>query len=1743
MLRFLSILIFVCVSFYSLKAQNPCTISNWGNLLSNDCGDIQASGGLAAGSPVIFCEGQTVTVENNSSPVAEIQKTYIDWGDGTCEMFSNFQASMTHIYDFPNDTCILNLDGTIVFNIKLGVEKSCPVNKRSFNSVNFSIKVRFKPIASFNANPQTACISTPVDFTNTSCENTNNPVYLWDMGNGTTFTTENVLDYVYPGGGTYTVSLTVTNSCGSDTETRTISVLPPATANAAPSDTQICAGGTVSFTNTSTNASAYNWIVTPLSGVVFVAPTNSNSATPIIRFNTPGTYTVKLLVVGCGSPEWMTTITVLAPAAINIATIPDQCAATSVSISPTASISGTNTTVMWSFPSGNPGSSSNNSPGPIAYPSQGTFIVTATATNICNTVVDMDTFVVAAQATAAFMPSTTDLCGPDDILTLTNASTNGSSFTWSIMPNSGFTYVSGTNASSVNPQIKFSQEGTYTIKLKVNACGNPETTAIVNVRLKPSVALVNTLDKCEQSISLTPSTLSTIGGGAATSVEWTFLNGSIPTFSGTNPPPVTFSGVNIFAVSVAVSNQCGTQIATDTFKILPLAIAAATISDDTLCAPSELLILTNTTTNAFSNNPYTWSVTPSVGAAFTGGTSATSANPQFLFTKEGLFTIKLEVNGCGMPVWDTTVLVILEPLATVAQIPEGCIDVSLNPLTYTQLTNIGSANINWIFGGATPSTASGAAPGLVNFMGYGNHFISVTVSNVCGSVTSVDSFQIIQPSAVSVTPAGPFCNSDAPVQLQGTPTGMWSGPGVSPTGVFTPANAPLNTPIQLVFQVGSATCTVFDTLIVLVRGTVVAAGLDKSVCSNSGLLSLNNYSPAGGIWTGDSVTTNGVFDPILSNNGANVLSYTFTDPVSGCVNSDQVIITVLGVPTAGLDSIGRTCVDEPLDLGPFSGGVGVASCQWDFGDGGTANVCDPIHTYTTPGNYTLTIFVENSAGCKDTASAEIQVVTPPNALFVTDTTMGCADLAVTINNISAINDYTLYIWNYGNGVIDTLPQPGTIVFTQGETDTIYTIKLQSVNGCGTASASIPITVFPRPQVRFGTDVSSGCTPLEVNFNNVSVGDPNFYRWYVNNVLVDTSFQLPQQVFYTVDQDSTYFIALVAGNECGLDTVIHSVIVKPNPVVAFFNTDTLVGCQPFAIRLIDYSTEGLYVSWDLGDGTTAVGDTVSHTYNTAGTFIVQEFVNNGCGFDTSFISITVLPAPDVSFSHNPYICQGDTLFFQNTSADIIGSYWDFGDGNTDSTQTNTFHVYDMPGQYSVKMTGLAVTTGCPATANSPLEVKTLPEPAVSLPDSLGCQPLTIQPINTTPGNNNFYVWNFGDGTTATGVSGQHIYPDPGQYTIGLVVTDFYGCKNDWSFNPIQVYPKPIAEFTTDQTELCATPTTVLFTNQSVNADAYQWNFGVLGNSTAINPSLLITGPTTISINLQAENQYGCRDTLIRSAKVYTRPDLDFMVADQVGCEPYFVFFENNSTGVNQYSWYFGDGGQSNQASPTHLYETAGVYKVSLYASADSICFDSLVFNNYITVQPSPLSNFSYAFVNDTTVVPNGIVRFSDLSLNAIRWRWDFGDGDTSVQRNPTHRYMVNGPRTVQLITYNIIGCPDTARIEILPEFFGNLYMPNALSPESGSPAEREFRAVGLGLVEFDLSIYASNGQRVWNTKALTEGQPSEGWNGRLNNQGELLPQGVYWWKATARFENGRIWRGMAFEVGGEPITEGKVLLIR
>jgi len=182
------------------------------------------------------------------------------------------------------------------------------------------------------------------------------------------------------------------------------------------------------------------------------------------------------------------------------------------------------------------------------------------------------------------------------------------------------------------------------------------------------------------------------------------------------------------------------------------------------------------------------------------------------------------------------------------------------------------------------------------------------------------------------------------------------------------------------------------------------------------------------------------------------------------------------------------------------------------------------------------------------------------------------------------------------------------------------------------------------------------------------------------------------------------------------------------------------------------------------------------------------------------------------------------------------------------------------------------------------------------------------------------------------------------------------------------------------------------------------------------------------------------------------------------------------------------------------------------------------------------NTSYSLSDGYMVKRELLVIFINESQNADRFLWDFGDGTTSTLLNPEHEYNINRSVRVILTAFNDNGgaytCADSIEKPVDPEWITTFFAPNALSPEFGPSEVGVFKPVGIGLRSYRIAIYSPWGEQVWYSEALENSSPVESWNGRKHNEGEILPQGAYSWRADIEFVN-----------GASKVVTGSVTLLR
>ena len=577
---------------------------------------------------------------------------------------------------------------------------------------------------------------------------------------------------------------------------------------------------------------------------------------------------------------------------------------------------------------------------------------------------------------------------------------------------------------------------------------------------------------------------------------------------------------------------------------------------------------------------------------------------------------------------------------------------------------------------------------------------------------------------------------------------------------------------------------------------------------------------------------------------------------------------------------------------------------------------------------------------------------------------------------------------------------------------------------GFSSAQAPVANFT------GTPLS-GCSPIIVVFTDLSTNNPTSWSWNFGNGST-SSLRNPTATYFN---PGTYTVTLTATNASGSNTLVRTsyVTVFAQPTVNFTANDT-AGCFPHTVNFTDLSNGGAGNSittweWDFGDGTLSNLQNPSHTYITSGNFTVTLKVTNDKGCVRTYSRpqyIRITPGVVVNFSDSYPITQCAppiNVTFNNTSTGpgVLTYSWDFGDGGT-STQQNPSHIYNSPGVYPVSLT-VTSDQGCSNTLvqDTAVVIDTIIVD-FSGPDSI-CLGQYVYLSNTsypTPGSS---YWDLGNGQFSTFPATPVLYTTAGTYQVKLRTVFPSGCIDSIT-KPIVVLPRPVSNFTADDTVQCQPPLTVNFQNTSVNGVSYQWNFGDGGTSTQQNPSHTYNALGDYTVTLITTNALGCKDTLVKPAYVkIRRPQISFPGFPIEGCVPFtinpvanIITFDT----VTSYFWQFGDGNTSTLQNPTHVYPNQGTYTMTLTITTTNGCTETFTMGSAVKVGTRPTVNF---IANPLTSCARQPIQFTDQSVPADQWIWHFGDGSTSTLQNPIHNYTDTGYFDVKLIAINN-GCRDS-----------------------------------------------------------------------------------------------------------------------
>lgn len=331
---------------------------------------------------------------------------------------------------------------------------------------------------------------------------------------------------------------------------------------------------------------------------------------------------------------------------------------------------------------------------------------------------------------------------------------------------------------------------------------------------------------------------------------------------------------------------------------------------------------------------------------------------------------------------------------------------------------------------------------------------------------------------------------------------------------------------------------------------------------------------------------------------------------------------------------------------------------------------------------------------------------------------------------------------------------------------------------------------------------------------------------------------------------------------------------------------------------------------------------------------------------------------------------------------------------------------------------------------------------------------------------------------------------GNYTVAIAITSPSAC-NSSSSTSVVMSPNPTV--TVNSPTTCGSPAILT----ASGATSYSWS------TTAATSS--ITVPATAATYTVVGTTNGCTGSAVSTVTTSAPPLVNFAADTLQGCNPLPVIFTANTTGNTgaTYTWNYGDNTTGTGSNPSHTYTSSGCKTVILTVSLSASCAVSDTIPCMIDVYSKP--DVDFVISPSEVDILNPIANFYNNSTNSTAWLWDFGEASsTSTLENPTHTYSSTGNFPVKLFATNAAGCADSITYYILVNDIITLFVPNTFSP-NGDDVNDVFYVYSYGMDPdyYEFSIFDRWGNRIFKTKDL-----AEGWNGAVNNQGEIVERDVY-----------------------------------
>lgn len=1281
----------------------------------------------------------------------------------------------------------------------------------------------------------------------------------------------------------------------------------------------------------------------------------------------------------------------------------------------------------------------------------GTYTVTMQDINLCTTSAPVS--IANISGPVATLTSTDVSCSGlnDGTATIT---TTGGTLPFTYLWNNGQTTPTATNLAA----------GIYSV-IATDAI-NCSATASITIS-EPPVLVAN-------AVGISPSCNGFLDG----SVQVGVLGGTTPyTFSWAipgNPTTAAVPNLPAGAYSVAVTDAQGCVELASVTLTNPPAVTISIADTSVLCAGDCNGKATATVSNGFAPYMYSWS------------DSAQQATPSATDLCAGTYSLSV-VDAHGCPA--NAVATIGTPLQLTASILSRS-NVTCNGQCdgFIQLAVLGGTpqySYSWMPGGETDATVTGLCAG--------SYTCTITDANDCSFVfTDTITEPEVLNGAVNVVkiPCNSMCNGEI--------LATFSGGNPPYTYVWQPGLQTTNNPTTLC--AATHTVTVTDSLGCTTGGSVLLTeppALTATVSTTDANCGQANGGAcvvaAGGTLDYSYEWSSAQFDTLACVSGlvANTYNITVTDGM-GCTFTTNANVNDLTGPVVTISSsTDITCFGVPSGTAAVNvlGGTAPYSGLWSPGGQTGLNP-------TTLAAGINTVTVTDNAGC--ISSASVTINTP-------DELVSAITAKQNVSCYSACDGGATVLYGGGTGAVSLVwDSPGnpTTATVAGLCAGDYNVTITDANGCMRID-SLAIIAEPNAlMIQNSTVVNILCAGDDngVVSAGVNGGTPFYtFSWTPNVSTGPTATNLAA---------GTYTLSVTDQSGCVVSQT-YTILEPPqlsstgssNPAsCSLSNGDATVivsgGSVPYVYQWNDLNLQATFTALNLP----------------AADFIcVIRDANNCVIRDTITVGSTPGPAID-SVVSTAVLCNGGasgtaSVYLTNGMGTAPFDYlW------TPSSQTGTQATGLQQGAYTVLVTDV---DGC--TANGSVIVN---EPSalllvVSPPDTV-CYRDTAQVYAQAVGGVPTYLYSWFNAGFGLSGTGPHIVLPDSNSVYSVIVSDANGCTAGPLNMQIVLPPALLVAATADVT-ICDGDTATLSVNTSGgngNPFNYLWSNAATTQSQMVFPAQA-SSPVTYVVTVTDGCSRPASDSTV--VTVNLDPAGSFTQNDTSGCEPLTVTFNasSGSSGVT-YIWSYGDGTLGSGASSSHTYISSNTYTVTLTITTAQGCSAAIQGANTITVNPKPDADFLIDPVPASSLYP--LVNYTDISTTPIVfWHWSFNDplsaSDTSNISNPSYTYSGVGSYTTELIVVNQYGCSDTVskQIDVIEEFV--FYAPNTFTPNEDDVNE-VFLPLGVGwdIATYELYIFDRWGELIFFTEDY-----AQGWNGKAIAKGgtELVQNDVYVWKVNLK----------------------------